>query len=123
MTETYINPSAEQVAALRKLELDGPLVMLNLLRFAPDGGADEYARYGAAAAPFLRSSGATIRYLGDVAATVIGGETWDEIILVEYPTLRAFFEMTGHPDYPSDVRAGALADSRLYCTQERPPAL
>ena len=119
MTESYINPSPEQITALSQMELDGPLVMLNLLRFAPEGGAEEYVRYGQAAAPFLQASGATIRYLGDVAATVIGPDEWDEIILVEYPTVTAFFEMTGHPDYPSDLRAAALADSRLYCTQER----
>lgn len=118
MSETYLSPSAEQINALRKLDLSGPIVMLNLLRFAPDGGAEEYARYGTAAAPFLQAAGASIRYLGDVAGTVIGGEEWDEIILVEYPSLQAFFEMTGNPDYPSQIRAGALADSRLYCTQE-----
>jgi uncharacterized protein (DUF1330 family) len=119
MTDTYINPSPEQIAALRELELDGPVVMLNLLRFRPDGGADEYARYGAAAMPFLARAGATVRYLGAGAATVIGPDRWDEVVLVEYPTVQAFFEMTGDPDYPSDVRAGALADSRLYCTQQR----
>ena len=118
MSETFINPSPDQIGALAALDLDGPLVMLNLLRFAPDGGREQYTRYGSAAAPFLQASGATIRYLGGVAATVIGGEDWDEIILVEYPTVQAFFEMTGNPQYPSDIRAGALADSRLYCTQE-----
>lgn len=119
MSDTYINPAPEQVAALSEMDLDGPLVMLNLLRFAPDGGAEEYARYGAAATPFLQASGASIRYLGDVRATVIGPDDWDEIILVEYPSLRAFLDMTGHPEYPSALRAAALADSRLYCTQER----
>jgi hypothetical protein len=69
--------------------------------------------------PFLARAGATVRYLGAGAATVIGPDRWDEVVLVEYPTVQAFFEMTGDPDYPSDVRAGALADSRLYCTQQR----
>lgn len=64
-------------------------------------------------------SGASIRYLGDSAATVIGGDEWDEVVVVEYPSLQAFFEMTADPGYPSAIRAGALADSRLYCTQER----
>jgi len=117
MSDTYINPSPEQIAALREMTLDGPVVMLNLLRFAGEKGRDEYRRYGEKAAPFLQQAGATIRYLGNVEATVIGAEEWDEIILVEYPSTSAFFEMTGNPDYPSDVRAGALADSRLYCTQ------
>jgi uncharacterized protein (DUF1330 family) len=119
MTDTHVNPSPEQIAALRELDLDGPVVMLNLLRFRLDGGAEDYARYGAAALPFLAKAGATVRYLGDGAATVIGPDRWDEVVLVEYPTVQAFFEMTGDPDYPSDVRAGALADSRMYCTQPR----
>ncbi len=119
MTDSYINPSPEHIAALRELRLDGPVVMLNLLRFRPDGGAEEYARYGTAVLPFLAGVGATVRYLGVGAATVIGPDEWDEVVLVEYPTVQAFFDMTHDPDYPSDVRAGALADSRLYCTQPR----
>lgn len=118
MSETFINPSAENLATLQALDLDGPVVMLNLLRFAPDGGEAEYRRYGEAAMPFLRQSGASIRYFGVGRATAIGGDHWDEVVLVEYPTLQSFFDMTGNPDYPSDIRAGALVDSRLYCTQE-----
>jgi len=96
-----------------------PIVMLNLLRFNPDGGAETYARYAEAAAPFLAKSGASLRYVGDVATTLIGGERWDEIVLVEYPSPQAFFDMVGDPAYPSRIRASALLDSRLYCTQER----
>lgn len=117
MTDTFIHPSAEQIRAIRDMSLDGPIFMLNLLRFTPDGGAEAYARYGEAAAPHLEKTGASVRYLGNVMATVIGGETWDEVILVEYPSVAAFLQMTGNPDYPSALRAGALADSRLYCTQ------
>lgn len=118
MAETYIHPSAEQVRAIQALDVDGPLVMLNLLRFNADGGAEEYARYGAAAAPFLAKAQAKVRFIGGVEATVIGNDEWDRIILVEYPSKQAFFDMTGDPDYPSEIRAGALADSRLYCSQE-----
>lgn len=119
MTNTYLSPSAEQLEQLRAMNPQGPVVMLNLLRFKADGGREAYATYGQAAAPFLQRSGAELRYLADVAATVIGDDQWDEIILVEYPSLQAFFDMTGDPDYPSDLRAGALADSRLYCSQPR----
>jgi uncharacterized protein (DUF1330 family) len=117
VSETYLNPTAEQIRAIRDMPLEGPVIMLNLLRFKPDGGAEEYARYGQEASSFLQDSGAKVRYLGHSVATVIGGEEWDEVILVEYPSKQAFLEMTGNPDYPSDVRSGALLDSRLYCTQ------
>lgn len=118
MSQTYLAPSPENIKHLRSMDLSGPVVMLNLLRFNPEGGRETYTKYGQAAAPFLSKSGAQVRYRADVAATVIGGdETWDEVILVEYPSIQAFFEMTSHPDYPGNIRSDALLDSRLYCTQ------
>jgi uncharacterized protein (DUF1330 family) len=117
LAATHIRPKREQIAALRERNLPGPVLMLNLLRFAPDGGAEAYRRYGGAAAPVLEKSGARVRYLGQVMGTVIAGETWDEVILVEYPTVQAFLDMSMAPDCPAELRAGALADSRLYCTQ------
>ena len=92
--------------------------MVNLLRFAPGGGAEQYRQYGQAATPFLVKAKASVRYAGVGIGTVIGGEEWDEVILVEYPSKQAFLDMTGDPDYPSELRANALADSRLYCTVE-----
>lgn len=109
----------EQISAIAKMDLEGPVVMLNLLRFAPDGGAEAYARYAEAAQPFLERVGASVRFMGNVAATVIGGEEWDEVVLVEYPSKQAFLDMIGDPEYPHEIRAGALVDSRLYCTQQR----
>jgi len=100
------------------MDIDGPVVMLNLLRFKPDGGEEEYARYAQAATPHLQRSGAKLKYLGNVAATVIGGDTWDRIVLVEYPSKQAFLEMSGDPDYPREIRANGLLDSRLYCSQQ-----
>jgi len=118
MTTAHLSPTAEQRNAIIALDVDGPLVMINLLRFKPDGGAETYARYGQLAAPFLARVGAKIRYAGRGRATFIGGETWDEVVLVEYPSKQAFLDMVGAPGYPSDVRAAALLDSRLYCTTE-----
>lgn len=119
MAESFINPSADDIAALRAMDPVGPVVMVNLLRFRPDGGAEQYERYAAAATPFLAKAGATLRYLGDGVATVIGADHWDEVLLVEYPDIQAFFDMTSDPEYPSELRAEGLLDSRLYCTQQR----
>ena len=119
MAESFINPSADDIAALRAMDPVGPVVMVNLLRFRPDGGAEQYERYAAAATPFLAKAGATLRYLGDGVATVIGADHWDEVLLVEYPDIQAFFDMTSDPEYPSELRAEGLLDSRLYGTQQR----
>lgn len=119
MTETYIHPSEEQLARIRDIDLNGPVIMINLLRFDPDGGAEASREYVQAAGPHLARVGATLRYAGDVAATFIGDDEWDEALLVEYPSKQAFLDMTSAPDYPSGIRDGALTDSRLYCTVER----
>ena len=119
MNDTYLESTTVQMDSFSSAELDGPIVMVNLLRFVPDGGAQSYARYIQAALPFLENVGGCVRYLGDAVATVIGGEEWDEVMLVEYPSRQAFFEMVGDPDYPADLRASALLDSRLICTTAR----
>jgi len=115
MAETYLHPSGDQLAAMAASTHDGPLVMVNLLRFA-DGGLELYRAYGEAAQPFLAKANATLRYVGDIAGVVIGpvDPAWDEIILVEYPSVQNFLEMAGDEDYPSELRTGALVDSRLY---------
>jgi hypothetical protein len=85
----FIDPSEEQLAAVRALEHDGPITMLNLLRFKPDGGRAQYKQYGRAAQPLLERTGASTRYLGAVAAKVIGGEPWDLVLLIDYTGRRA----------------------------------
>ena len=118
--ETYVSPSEEQMTRIRNMELDGPVVIVNVLRFDPDGGAEEFGKYSESAASHLRDSGAKLRYLGDVSATLVGGgeETWDRIILVEYPSKQAVLDMTDTSNYPGEIRGNALLDSRVYCTQE-----
>jgi uncharacterized protein (DUF1330 family) len=120
--ETYVSPSPEQMTRIQNMELDGPVVIVNLLRFRPDGGEEEFGRYSAEASPHLQNSGAKLRYLGDVVATLVGGgdETWDRVIMVEYPSKEAVLDMTGSSDYPGEIRDDALLDSRVYCTQEVP---
>jgi len=116
---TFIDPSGAQIRALAESDIDGPIVMLNLLRFAPDDGAERYARYMEAATPHLERVGGKLWFLGNAVATVIGTEEWDEVLLVEYPSREAFLEMIADPDYPSDLRAAALVDSRLICCKAR----
>jgi uncharacterized protein (DUF1330 family) len=111
---------------------DGPVIMINLLRFkeradgidAADGitGAEAYARYGAGVRKFLDGVGGRVVLAVGATESVIGphdGE-WDMVLAVEYPSRRAFLEMTRDPGYLAlhAHRAAALSDSRLIaCTQ------
>ncbi|HEY4398735.1 MAG TPA: DUF1330 domain-containing protein [Acidimicrobiia bacterium] len=126
-----IGPTKEQIQALLDSDLDAPVVMLNLLKFAEkaadgdgdrdgDGaqsGRDSYARYGDRVRSMLEETGARVLWQGRADSVVIGGDgdDWDAVILVEYPSRQAFIEMTSSPKYQevSKDRTAGLADSRL----------
>lgn len=127
-----IEPTPEALAALAALDSEGPIVMINLLRFreqaeypagsgdAPCSGRDAYARYGAGVFPLLGKAGARVVWSGSVELAAIApeGEAWDQAILVEYPSARHFLEMVTSADYQacSYHRSASLADSRLLAT-------
>lgn len=120
-----VHPTAQQVQALAASTDDGPVVMLNLLRFKPraDGidegisGAEAYARYGAAAESFLSNVGGRLLMAVQPQESVIGPEAaeWDLVLLVEYPSRARFLEMATNPNYLEihAHREAALEDSRL----------
>lgn len=108
--------------------------MINLLRYAeqagypsdfdasPCSGREAYQRYGAVAQQTIASVGGRILWLGQVQALVIApeGEAWDDAVLVEYPSRKAFIEMINQPEYQAAAphRTAALADSRLIATAQ-----
>lgn len=93
-----------------------PVVMLNLLRFRPDGGRERYEEYGAAVAPLLERAGGQVRFLGQSATPLLGDGNWDLVLLVEYPTRQAFLDMIGSEEYQAiaHLRTEALAEGELH---------
>lgn len=122
----FIEPDADQIAELAGSELAGPVVMLNLLRFVPDGGLEAYLHYGEGVAPLLERVGARVLWQGRGDSVVIGdrdADGWDAVVLVEYPSRRAFLAMVSSPEYQAIAgrRTTALVDSRLVaCTGQSP---
>lgn len=123
----HIAPTEEQLAALRGLPIDEPVVMLNLIRFR-DRCADDSVAAGMSGRESYRTYGRMLGELGDGfpgavesaavgRTTVIGpaDEAWDEMLLVRYPTIRSFIEMLSDPGYQEAARwrTAAVADSRL----------
>jgi uncharacterized protein (DUF1330 family) len=126
-----IAPTKEQIQELVESPLETPVVMLNLLKFAeraggdgdgPESGRDSYARYGERMRSMLEQTGARVLWQGRADSVVIGGDgdDWDAVILVEYPSRKAFLEMTSSPQYRevSKDRSAGLADSRLIAMTE-----
>ncbi len=114
-----IVPTSEQIQAFMTAPLDGPILMVNLLRFNADGGRESYLRYAELVGPHLERVGARVVFHGSGKTTLIGDDAWDEIAIVEYPSREAFLAMVGAADYQdaAQYRTRGLADSRLYCTQ------
>ena len=133
---TSLHPTPESIAAfVRNLPDAAPVTMLNLLRFReqpaykPDSpgagvagqtGRQAYAVYSQHVMPLLKGVGGKPVWMGDAHCAVIAptGESWDEVLLVEYPNKHAFLKMIQSPEYLAIVhhRTAALADSRLIAT-------
>jgi uncharacterized protein (DUF1330 family) len=92
-------PTPEQMQAFLRLPDSGPIVMVNLLKFKPNGGEAEYAKYAAAVEPILKKLGAKILFAGKAQFCLIGHADWDMVALVQYPRKKVLFEMAMSPEY------------------------
>jgi len=122
----YVDPTREDFARFREMQREGPVHMLNLLRFREvaaydDGtvatGAEAYAAYARESGPVFARLGGRQVWLGQPELTLIGPaeERWDLAFIAEYPSVDAFVAMLRDPEYHRAVRhrQAAVADSRL----------
>jgi uncharacterized protein (DUF1330 family) len=109
-------PNQEGFADLTDRLDEGPVTMLNLLAFKPDGGRERYMEYGEAVVPLLEKAGGRVVFQGAAAPVLLGNESWDLVLLVEYPARRAFVEMIQSPEYQAiaHLRTEALAKGELH---------
>ena len=110
-----MGPTPEQLQEFLALP-DGPIVMVNLLKFKPDGGADEYAKYAQKVRPILKNIGARFIFSGSARVCLIGTGDWDMVALVEYPDRMALIEMSRSEEYQAihHHRAAGLAGQINY---------
>jgi uncharacterized protein (DUF1330 family) len=108
-------PNEEAFAAFSKRADEGPVYMLNLLEFVPNGGAERYAEYGEAVAPLFARAGGQPIFAGRPSESLIGEGSWDLMILVSYPTRQAFLDMVSSPEYQEieHLRTESLVRSEL----------
>jgi len=118
------------IDGLKELELQGPIVMVNLMRFRErsldgDGsGWDAYLRYSALTVPMIKARGGTLLWTGGARAAALGsvdGSQWDYIALVYYPSVAAFIDMMTSPGYENHCdphRHNGCAEHAIICTEE-----
>ena len=101
---------------------DTAVVMLNLIRFQPDGGRARYSEYLAMAKPILARFGARILFGGDGLPVLTTGDErgWDAVVLVEYPRRSAFQAMVGDPDYQQAFAVGSAAIADIVLQPLKP---
>lgn len=128
----YLSVTDEAGRAFFMRNIQGPVAMLNLLRFrevadysaspdlapeTPISGEQAFQRYIEHTTPFLVASGGAIRFLGKGGSWLIGpeGEDWDMAMLIEQKSVASFIGWNSHQDYLKGIghRTAALLDSRL----------
>ncbi len=128
-----VTPSAEQIAALTEKGPEGPIVMVNLLKFRKQAdyeharpeaaerisGAEAYLRYGTVAQKCVAEVGGSIVWAGPQALVLIGGDeqSWDQVVCVKYPSRQAFLKMVTQPHYLAATyhRTAGLERTALLC--------
>lgn len=116
-----IDPTGSDLKRLLAEDPGGPVVMLNLLRFVPDGGRERYGEY---LEHFARTSGpfgAEVLYTGTGSTALVAedGQAWDAVLVVRYPSRQAFSDMVRDPAYQagSHLRTQALLEAVLQATR------
>lgn len=116
---TDVHPEA--MAAFRGRLDEGPVTMLNMLKFKP-GQADTYRQYMAAAAPLVAGVGGRLVFAGKPAELLTGHEEWDLVVLVEYPKRASLGMMASSEAYQAiaHLRASSLERAVLYAMDPIP---
>ena len=115
-----VDPRGADLKRYLQEDPGGPVVMLNLLRYAP-GGRELYARYAQALTDvFLPRYGGEVLYAGDGSTALVAdsGQEWDAVLLVRYPSREAFSRMVADPEYQqvTGLRTRALTEAVLQAT-------
>ena len=118
--------------ATRPPEEDGPIYMVNLMKYhevaqytedagidKPISGREADDRYNPT--PILAKIGATIVFVGDVVSNRDGDEDWDRIAIVRYATRKSFIDMQTRRDFADKhvhKAAGMLRTIIVCCRPE-----
>lgn len=115
-----IDPTGEDLKRFLADDPGGPVVMLNLLRFA-EGKRSSYEEYMRRfAETFAERYGVEVIYAGEGSTAVVAepGQDWDAVLLVRYPSRETFSRMVADPEYLAitHLRSDALAEAVLQAT-------
>lgn len=136
--KTYFEPTQDAGREFFARNIQGPVVMLNLMRFrsvadysgapemaplSPITGEAAYQLYMDHSLPFLLKSGGEVLFYGKGGPYLIGPseERWDAAMLVRQSSVSSFLAFASDREYLVGIahRTAALEDSRLLPLLER----
>ena len=122
--------------ATRTPEDDGPIYMVNLMKYhevaqytddagvdKPISGREADDRYNPTS--ILAKIGATIVFVGDVVGNHVGTEDWDRIAIVRYATRKSFIDMQTRKDFGEKHvhKAAGMQRTVIVCCRPEDPSL
>ena len=115
-----VDPRGTDLKRYLQEDPGGPVVMLNLLRYA-EGGRESYEQYAdALRSTFLPRYGGEILYAGEGSTVLVAetGQDWDAVLLIRYPSREAFSRMVADHEYQqvTALRTRALTEAVLQAT-------
>lgn len=118
-----IDPHGKDLKRYLDEDQGGPVVMLNLLRFA-EGGRELYDQCAQALVEtFLPRYGGEVIYAGEGSTPLVAesGQDWDMMALVRHPSREAFSQTVADPKYQTvtELRTRALSEAVLQATVDR----
>jgi len=106
-------PDLEELESLRTEVGDGPVVLVNLIKFREPNGIARFGDYAKLTAPLLTKAGVEVVYSGQ-AGPSLSGVDWDMVGLVKFPSIDAFIDMIGSSTYQNE--AGAIREEAIERT-------
>ncbi len=112
VTNEVLPTSPERIADMMEPGPDGPIYMLNLLKFKEhaeyeDGretnlsGREAYEIYGREVSKLIGEYGGEVTFVADVTFLALGQveDLWDEVAIAKYPNRAALWEMSISPEW------------------------
>jgi uncharacterized protein (DUF1330 family) len=112
VTNEVMPTSAERIEEMQQPGPDGPICMVNLLKFKERAeyddrrdtdltGYEAYQIYGRGVSKLLKEYGGSITFAADVTFLALGQveELWDEIAIATYPNRAALLAMSSSDEW------------------------
>ena len=112
-------PTDTQLRELMEADQESPFDMINLIKYRPiaiyesaadnaigRSGREAYQEYGLVAFPKIIGMGGSLVYKGTCDHQFVGDESqnYDDLIIVRYPSRRAYLEMFNSTEYQEAIK-------------------